>query len=130
VPNSHAALSPTVDSSTDPLDAGHPENPALALPLTQAMYTHIIQYMQSQNHYRQMKLEYLRRRQEREEAESIERRNIERARHELEISEMERRRQTEIINQKQEWAYQAVNNPRLDPGVKQAATEFLKSLFS
>ncbi|KAF7375196.1 hypothetical protein MSAN_00406200 [Mycena sanguinolenta] len=75
------------------------------------------------------KLEYLRRREEREERESQQRREYERARLERETAEFEHNRTSASIKQRADKAIELLGSNGVDPSVKQAAGDFLKKFF-
>ena len=77
-----------------------------------------------------MKLEYLRRREEREEKESAARREVDRVRLEREASEKERNSQLENIKHRAKMATDLLSQPEVDASVRQAAGDYLKKLFN
>lgn len=109
------------------------------------MLNAVLQYLQIQTQTGKMKLDYLRRREEREEKESSQRRELERLRIEREQAEFEHTKQTANLKQKADRAIVSplsnydcllmlfkalLENPNVDPSVKAAAGEYLKKVFS
>jgi hypothetical protein len=70
------------------------------VPLTQGMISAYLQLLQVQTQTGKQKLEYMRRREEREEKESVQRRDIERARMERETAEFEHNKQSTHVKQR------------------------------
>lgn len=106
--------------------------PLVNLSLTQSMMTAFMQYLQTQTHNNKVKLEYLRRREEREEKDSMQRREIERLRLERETAEFEHGKQAANVKQKTDKADRAIEllgNPAVDASVKQAASDYLRKLL-
>lgn len=68
--------------------------------MSHSMASAYLQFLQTQTNHGKMKLEYLRRREEREEKESRQRHEIERLRLEREAAEFEHNKQTSNIKQK------------------------------
>ncbi|KAJ8520177.1 hypothetical protein ONZ45_g2988 [Pleurotus djamor] len=77
-----------------------------------------------------MKVEYLRRREEREEKESNRRIEVERLRQERELAEFEHTKQSALTKQKADRAIEVLSNPSVDAGLRQAAGDYLKKLFA
>jgi hypothetical protein len=73
---------------------------AVNLSLTQGMMSTYLQFLQVQTQTGKMKLEYLRRREEREEKESVQRRELERLKMEREVAEFEHSKQKANVQQK------------------------------
>lgn len=76
------------------------EQALVNIPLTQGMISAYLQILQVQTQTGKQKLEYLRRREEREERESQQRRELERARMERETAEFEHTRTAANIKQR------------------------------
>jgi len=91
-----------------------------------ASYAHMVQ---SQSEDSRAKLEFLKRRDEREQEDSRLRREMDKRREEREIVELERTREREKIKQKSDLATELLSNPTVDAGVREAAADFLKKLF-
>ena len=72
----------------------------LNLSITQGMMSTYLQFLQVQTQTGKMKLEYLRRREEREERESAQRREMERLKMEREVAEFEHNKQKTNMQQK------------------------------
>jgi histone acetyltransferase MYST4 len=70
------------------------------LTITQGMMSTYLQFLQVQTQTGKMKLEYLRRREEREEKESAQRREMERIKLEREVAEFEHNKQKTNMQQK------------------------------
>ncbi|KAK7044172.1 Histone acetyltransferase [Paramarasmius palmivorus] len=126
VPNTPLVSSP----QTQTTGAGTSDSSPVNITLTQGMINSYLQFLQIQTQTGKMKLEYLRRREEREELESAQRREIERLRAEREAQEYEHNKQTAMIKQKTDKAIELLSNPNVDASVKHSAGEFLKKLFS
>lgn len=99
------------------------------IPVTQGLLHAYLQALQVQTQTNKMKLELLRRREEREERESAQRREIERLKLEREAAEFEHNKQSTIMKQKADRAIELLGNPSADPSLKQAAGDYLKRLF-
>ncbi|KAK2460903.1 hypothetical protein APHAL10511_007373 [Amanita phalloides] len=99
------------------------------IPITQSLLHTYLQFLQVQTQTGKMKLEYMRRREEREERESAMRRDIERMKMERETAEFEHNKQTATTKQKMDRAIEVLGNPSVEPGLKQAAGDYLKRLF-
>ncbi|KAL0954611.1 hypothetical protein HGRIS_003571 [Hohenbuehelia grisea] len=97
--------------------------------LTQGMISTYLQFLQVQTQTCKMKLEYMRRREEREERDGSARREIERLRQEREMAEFEHNKQTAKTKQKADRAIEVLGNPNVDPTLRQAASDYLKKLF-
>ena len=83
--------------------------------------------LQAQVDGSKMRLEYLRRREEREEADSRLRMEMEKKHQERET---ERLQQNVKLKQKSELATGLLSNPNVDLSVKAAAGDYLKKLFA
>ncbi|KAJ7220037.1 hypothetical protein GGX14DRAFT_354739 [Mycena pura] len=99
------------------------------IPLTQAMITAYLQFLQVQTQTGKQKLEYLRRREEREEKDSSQRRELERLRMEREKAEFEHNKQSANIKQRADRAIELLGSSVVDATIKQAAGDYLKKLF-
>lgn len=114
-PSSHAR-----PSDSTPINITIPQN----------MMSTYLQFLQTQTQTSKMKLEYLRRRDEREEKESTQRRELERLRLEREAAEWEHNKQSANMKQKADRAIELLGNQIVDASVKQAAGDYLKRLFT
>ncbi|KAF9453431.1 hypothetical protein P691DRAFT_658410 [Macrolepiota fuliginosa MF-IS2] len=136
VPPSPATV-PTGPSSTTAHAAavgtaavGPNDPPVVNITITQSMLSTYLQFLQVQTQTGKMKLEYLRRREEREEKESVQRREMERMKLEREAAEFEHSKHSANTKQKADRAIELLSNPSIDASVKHAASEFLKKLFA
>lgn len=89
-----------------------------------------LQLLQAQVQHSKLKLEYLRRREEREERDSIARKDAERARLEREAAEWEHTKETANLKNRAQLATDVLANPVVDGSVRQAASDYLKRLFA
>lgn len=110
-------------------------NPTDQLPpntgaMVQTLVSACMRLLQAQADDSKMRLEYLRRREEREEAESRLRLELERKRQEREAAELERLQQNAKMKPKSELATELLSNPNVDSSVKAAASDYLKKLFA
>ena len=110
-------------------------NPADQLPpntgaMVQTLVTACLRLLQAQADDSKMRLEYLRRREEREEADSRVRLEMEKKRQEREAAESERLQQNAKMKPKSELATELLSNPNVDSSVKAAASDYLKKLFA
>ncbi|KAJ7758859.1 hypothetical protein DFH07DRAFT_867970 [Mycena maculata] len=99
------------------------------IPLTQGMISAYLQFLQVQTQTGKQKLEYMRRRDEREEKESTQRRNLEQARMEREAAEFEHTKHAANVKQRADRAIELLGSSVVDASVKQAAGDYLKKLF-
>ncbi|KAF8656869.1 hypothetical protein AX16_002415 [Volvariella volvacea WC 439] len=106
------------------------DQPLMNLTITQGMVTAYMQFLQVQTQTGKLKMEYLRRKEEREERESAARRDLERMKLEREAAELEHTKHSNALKHKTDRAIELLANPAVDPSVKQAAGDFLKRLFS
>jgi hypothetical protein len=97
--------------------------------LTQSLIASYAHMVQSQSEDSRAKLEFMKRRDEREQEDSRLRREMDKRREEREIIDLERTRERENIKQKSGIATELLSNPNVDAGVKEAAADFLKKLF-
>ncbi|KAJ6630976.1 hypothetical protein B0H10DRAFT_2159873 [Mycena sp. CBHHK59/15] len=108
----------------------HGDQTIVNLPLSQGMLSAYLQFLQVQTQTGKQKLEYLRRREEREEKESAQRRELERLRMERETAEFEHNQQTAKVKQRADRAIELLGSSVADASIKQAAGEYLKKLFT
>jgi len=92
-----------------------------------ATYAHMVQ---AQSEDGRVKLDLMKRREEREEEDSRLKREMDKRREEREVAEWESTKEREKIKQKADLATQLLSNPNLEPSVKQAAGDYLKQLFT
>lgn len=97
--------------------------------LTQSLIATYAHMVQSQSEDSRAKLEFMKRRDEREQEDSRIRREMDKRKEEREIVELERTREREKIKQKSDLATELLSKPNIDAGVKEAAADFLKNLF-
>ena len=98
--------------------------------MAQTLVSACMRLLQAQADDSKMRLEYLRRREEREEADSRMRMDMEKKRQEREAADSERMQQNAKMKQKSELATEILSNPNVDPSVKAAAGDYLKKLFA
>lgn len=89
-----------------------------------------MQLLQAQVQHSKLKLDYLRKREEREDKESVARREIERLRLEREQAEWEHNKESIKMKQRAQLATDLLSNPVVDGSVRQAAMDYLKKLFA
>ncbi|KAL4062857.1 hypothetical protein J3A83DRAFT_4108049 [Scleroderma citrinum] len=116
----------STQTSTQP-----PADPApVNVPVPHHMLTACLQLLQAQVQHSKLKLDYLRKREEREEKESIARREIERLRLEREQAEWEHNKESLKMKQRAQLATDLLSNPMAEESVRQAAMGYLKKLFT
>ncbi|KAG2341338.1 hypothetical protein BDR05DRAFT_936380 [Suillus weaverae] len=98
--------------------------------LPQNMMAACLQLLQAQVQHSKLKLDYLRRREEREERDSTARKDAERARLEREAAEWEHTKETANVKHRAQLANDVLANPVVDGSVRQAASDYLKRLFA
>ncbi|KAJ7593428.1 hypothetical protein C8J56DRAFT_931076 [Mycena floridula] len=130
-PQASQPISPT-SSTTMPSTAPSPAtDPAvLTIAVTQNLAAAYLQFLQAQTQQGKAKLEYLKRRDEREEKESYQRREFERKRMERETAEFELNKQVVMLKQKTDRAMELISNPAAEASIKQVAGEYLKRLLT
>ncbi|TFK40263.1 hypothetical protein BDQ12DRAFT_711658 [Crucibulum laeve] len=121
------APGPSTITAPTPVPGG--DAPVVNLTVTQNMLSTYLQFLQMQTQTNKMKLEYMRRREEREEKESVLRREFERQKMERDSAELDRQKRAAEVKQKVDKAIELMGNPNADSGVKQAASDYLKKLF-
>ncbi|KAJ7183171.1 hypothetical protein C8R46DRAFT_885015 [Mycena filopes] len=100
------------------------------VPLTQGMISAYLQFLQVQTQTGKQKLEYMRRREEREERESSQRRELERLRMERETAEFEHNKVSANMKQRADRAIEVLGSTNItDMSLKQSAGDYLKKLF-
>ncbi|KAF8624527.1 hypothetical protein AX15_005838 [Amanita polypyramis BW_CC] len=124
-----AAGGPTQPNPSSSSTISATDSTIVNIPVTQSLLQTYLQFLQVQTQTGKMKLEYLRRREEREERESVLRRDMERLKMEREAAEFEHNKQTVNTKQKMDRAIEVLGNHTLDPSLKQAAGDYLKRLF-
>ncbi|KAJ4480048.1 hypothetical protein J3R30DRAFT_3288344 [Lentinula aciculospora] len=100
------------------------------LTVTQSMVNSYLQFLQVQTQTSKMKLEYMRKREEREERDSQQRRELERLKMDREKAEFDHKQSSANTKQKADRAIELLGNDKVDATVKHAASEFLKRLFA
>lgn len=139
--NSHMSTVPEIlppetrpsSSGSRTLASNHtsPADPPPAnVPVPHHMLTACLQLLQAQVQHSKLKLDYLRKREEREEKESVARREIERLRLEREQAEWEHNKESVKMKQRAQLATDLLSNPVVDGSVRQAAMDYLKKLFA
>ncbi|KAJ7678480.1 hypothetical protein B0H17DRAFT_944489 [Mycena rosella] len=124
-PTPSAPRTPMPMSLPMPPPPATPDQSIVNLPLTQGMISAYLQFMQVQTQTGKQKLDYLRRREEREEKESQLRRDLDRARMERETAEFEQNKRSVNIKH----AIELLGSTVVDETIKQAARDYLtKSL--
>lgn len=96
---------------TMPTTPSTPEQTLINIPLTQGMISAYLQFLQVQTQTGKQKLEYMRRRDEREDKESTLKRDIERARMERETAEFEHTKHAANIKQRADRAIVSPYSP-------------------
>ncbi|KAF8842052.1 hypothetical protein BDN67DRAFT_979817 [Paxillus ammoniavirescens] len=107
-----------------------PEQSLVNFSVPQNLMAACLQLLQAQAQHSKLKVEYLRRREEREEKESSARREVERVRSEREQAEWEHNKESVTIKQRAQLATDLLGNPVVDGSVRQAAVDYLKKLFA
>ncbi|KAF8273333.1 hypothetical protein EI94DRAFT_1716464 [Lactarius quietus] len=115
---------------TTPVASTSDQIPPNAGAMAQTLVSACMRLLQAQADDSKMRLEYLRRREEREEADSRMRMDLEKKRQEREAADSERMQQNAKMKQKSELATELLSNPNVDPSVKAAAGDYLKKLFA
>ncbi|KAF9060486.1 hypothetical protein BDP27DRAFT_1339625 [Rhodocollybia butyracea] len=118
-PPSSSSGSPSVSDQT-----------VVNLSITQSMVASYLQYLQVQTQASKMKLEYMRKREEREERESQQRRELEKLKIDRERAEFDHKQNSASMKQKADRAIELLGNPAVDASTKQTASDFLKRLFA
>ena len=88
-----------------------------------------LQLLQAQVQHSKLKIDYLRRREEREEKESSVRQELERRRFEREQADRESNKESGM-KQRAQLAMELMGNPIVDASVRQAAVDYLKKLLA
>ena len=115
---------------TTPVASTSDQIPPNAGAMAQTLVSACMRLLQAQADDSKMRIEYLRRREEREEADSRMRMDMEKKRQEREAADSERMQQNAKMKQKSELATEILSNPNVDPSVKAAAGDYLKKLFA
>ncbi|KAH9031749.1 hypothetical protein EDB85DRAFT_1865508 [Lactarius pseudohatsudake] len=115
---------------TTPVAGASDQIPPNSGAMAQTLVSACMRLLQAQADDSKMRLEYLRRREEREEADSRMRMDMEKKRQEREAADSERMQQNAKMKQKSELATEILSNPNVDPSVKAAAGDYLKKLFA
>lgn len=88
-----------------------------------------LQVLQAQVQHSKLKMDYLKRRDEREEKESLVRQELERRRFEREQADRENNKESGM-KQRAQLAMEIMGNPIVDASVRQAAVDYLKKLLA
>lgn len=115
---------------TTPVAGASDQIPPNSGAMAQTLVSACMRLLQAQADDSKMRLEYLRRREEREESDSRMRMDMEKKRQEREAADSERMQQNAKMKQKSELATEILSNPNVDPSVKAAAGDYLKKLFA
>ncbi|KAF8558205.1 hypothetical protein OG21DRAFT_1595586 [Imleria badia] len=106
-----------------------PEQSQIHFSVPQNLMTACLQLLQAQVQHSKLKIDYLRRREEREEKESAMRQELERRRFEREQADRENNKESGI-KQRAQLAMELMGNPIVDASVRQAAVDYLKKLLA
>jgi hypothetical protein len=117
-------------AATTPVASAGEQLPPNQGAMAQTLVSACMRLLQAQADDSKMRLEYMRRREEREEADSRLRVEMEKKRQEREAADSERLQQNAKMKQKSELATEILSNPNVDPSVKAAAGDYLKKLFA
>ncbi|KAG6854375.1 hypothetical protein C0991_007366 [Blastosporella zonata] len=117
---------PVPSSSSSATPSGS-EPVVINMTVTQNMLSAYMQYLQAQTQSAKMKLEYMRRRDEREEKEILHRRDLERMRMERESAELDYQRKKVVQDENTNRAMSLVESGNID--ARKAAGDYLKKLF-
>lgn len=93
------------------------------------MLNTFMQYCQAQTHASKMKIEYLRRREEREEKEHRAKMESEQLRLERDRYELDQLRSTSFSKLKTEKAFELLGRNDIDPNVRKAASELVRKIL-
>lgn len=114
-----------VQRSASPL----PDQSHVHFSVPQNLMTACLQLLQAQAQQSKLKIDYLRRREEREEKESSMRQELERRRFEREQTDRENNKESGM-RQRAQLAMELMGNPIVDTSVRQAAVDYLKKLLA
>jgi hypothetical protein len=89
-----------------------------------------MQFLHTQAQNSKVKLDYLQRREEREELDSKLRREADKIRLDRETADWEHSKQMAKIKQRSDLATELISNPAADASLKESAVKYLKSLFA
>lgn len=106
-----------------------PEQSQIHFSVPQNLMAACLQLLQAQVQHSKLKIDYLRRREEREEKECAMRQELERRRFEREQSDRENNKESGI-KQRAQLAMDLMGNPKVDASVRQAAVDYLKKLLA
>jgi hypothetical protein len=121
---------PSSSTTSAPMDQSRAfDSTPINITIPQGMISTYLQFLQTQTQTNKMKLEYMRRREEREEKESMQRNELERLRLERENAELEHNKQSAEVKQNADRAIAVLANPIVDASLKQVANNYLKKLF-
>ncbi|KAF8134977.1 hypothetical protein EV363DRAFT_1160142 [Boletus edulis] len=106
-----------------------PEQSHVHFSVPQTLMGACLQVLQAQVQHSKLKIDYLRRREEREEKESSMRQELERRRIEREQTDRENNKESGM-KQRAQLAMDLMGNPMVDASVRQAAVDYLKKLLT
>lgn len=106
-----------------------PEQSHIHFSVPQNLMAACLQLLQAQVQHSKLKIDYLRRREEREEKESTVRQELERRRFEREQADRENNKEFGM-KQRAQVAMDVMASPIVDPSVRQAAVDYLKNLLA
>jgi ABC-type branched-subunit amino acid transport system ATPase component len=104
-----------------------PEQPHIHFTVPQNLMAACLQLLQAQVQHSKLKIDYLRRREEREESSA--RQELERRRFEREQADRENSKESGM-KQRAQLAMELMGNPIVDASVRQAAVDYLKKLLA
>ncbi|TFK72958.1 hypothetical protein BDN72DRAFT_815391 [Pluteus cervinus] len=106
------------------------DQPLLNVTITQGMVATYMQFLQVQTQTGKMKMEYLRRKEEREERDSAQKRELEKIKLERETAEFEHKKHSAMVKQNADRAIELLGKQGVEPSLRQAAGDYLKKLFT
>ncbi|CAK5280082.1 unnamed protein product [Mycena citricolor] len=125
----HSASFSLSGSSAAAAPLALPPDQVVNIPVSQSVVSAYLQLLQVQTQTGKQKLEYMRRREEREERDSIQRHEMERMRMEQEKADLEHNRRAASMKQKADRALELLGSAVVDSSLKQAASDYLKNIF-
>lgn len=136
---SRESVTPTVTTATSgippvpstPSTSHLQDQSSVTVNVTNTVLQQYMEFLRTQTQYSRMKLEYLRRREEREERDRMERRELERQRLDREAqNEFEYKKTVALSKEKADRAIQVLGNVAVDATIKQYASDYLKKMFA
>ncbi|KAG2017863.1 histone acetyltransferase mst2 [Coprinopsis cinerea AmutBmut pab1-1] len=112
-----------------PTNGNQGDTSAMSIPLTPNMVNTLMQYIQVQTQASRLKMEYLRRREEREEKEHKARYEAEQLRLERERFELEKLKTTGMSRLRTEKVFDLVSRTDIDPSLKKTASDYVRRLL-